>query len=255
MRRAAALSIEGHREAMALARPGRYEYELEAELFRAFRRGGGAGPAYGSIVASGPNATVLHYTTNNRRIEQGDLVLIDAGGEWEHYAADITRTFPASGRYSAAQRAVYELVLRAQRRAIATVKPGGTLDAVHDAALRVLVEGLIALGLVTGSPDQVLEEKQYQAFFMHRTSHWLGLDVHDAGRYYIDGKARVLAEGMALTVEPGLYIAADSEVDARWRGIGVRIEDDVVVTEQGCEVLTAALPVDIEALEELVQGQ
>jgi Xaa-Pro aminopeptidase len=251
MRRAARIAAAAHRRAMQSARPGRMEYEIEAELLHEFRRNGAQFPAYSPIVAAGANACVLHYVSNDARLAQGDLLLIDAGCELDGYASDITRTFPVSGRFSGAQRAVYDLVLAAQRAAIERVKPGNGWNEPHDAAVRVLAQGMLDLKLLSGSLDQVLEKETYKRFYMHRTGHWLGLDVHDAGEYKRSGNWRSLAPGMALTVEPGLYIRAADDVPEPLRDIGVRIEDDVVVTHEGCEVITAEatkLPDDIEAL-------
>jgi Xaa-Pro aminopeptidase len=251
MRRAARIAAAAHRRAMQSTRAGRSEYEIEAELLYEFRRNGAQFPAYSPIVAGGANACVLHYVANDAPLRDGDLLLIDAGCELDGYASDITRTFPVNGRFSGAQREVYEIVLAAQRAAIETVKPGASWIAPHDAAVRVLAQGMLDLQLVKGSLDAVLEKETYKRFYMHRTGHWLGLDVHDAGDYRRGGQWRPLAPGMALTVEPGLYIRAADDVPERLRDIGVRIEDDVVVTAQGCEVLTAEAPKlvgDIEAL-------
>jgi Xaa-Pro aminopeptidase len=251
MRRAAAISAGAHRRAMAFACPGRYEYEVEAELLHEFRRHGARFPAYVPIVAGGANACVLHYVANDAVLREGDLLLIDAGCEFEGYAADITRTFPVGRAFSAAQRAIYELVLAAQAAAIARVRAGAGWNEPHEAAVRVLAQGLLDLGLLAGSLDEALEKETYKRFYMHRTGHWLGMDVHDAGEYKRGGNWRTLAAGMVHTVEPGLYIRAAPDVPQRWHGIGVRIEDDVAVTEEGCEVLTAAAPksvADIEAI-------
>ncbi|MES2909366.1 MAG: Xaa-Pro aminopeptidase [Pseudomonadota bacterium] len=253
MQRAADLSAEGHRRAMALAAPGRYEYELEAELLHTFIRHGCQAPAYGSIVGSGANACILHYGENDRRMQDGDLVLIDAGGELDHYAADITRTFPVNGRFSAPQKDLYEVVLAAQLAAIASVRPGASWQAPHDAAVRVLTQGLVDYGLLQGSVDGLIESNAFRRFYMHRTGHWLGMDVHDVGDYQIDGQWRPLVEGMVLTVEPGLYVSPDDEtVAAHWRGIGIRIEDDVAVTAQGYHVLSAQAPKAVAEIEALV---
>jgi len=255
MQRAADISAQGHIRAMQLAAPGRYEYELEAELLHEFVRHGCAAPAYNSIVGSGHNACILHYNDNNKMLADGDLVLIDAGGELDHYAADITRTFPANGHFSTPQRALYEVVLAAQLAAIDCVKPGASWQAPHDAAVRVLSQGLLDLGLLQGSVDEVIEQGLFRRFYMHRTGHWLGMDVHDVGDYQQNGSWRPLQAGMVLTVEPGLYIAPDDEtVDPQWRGIGIRIEDDVVVTETGHHVLTAAAPKTVAAIEALMGG-
>ncbi|MGQ0652366.1 MAG: Xaa-Pro aminopeptidase [Betaproteobacteria bacterium] len=257
MRRAGRIAAAAHRRAMRAARPGRYEYEIEAELLHEFRHSGAQFPAYSSIVASGPNACVLHYVFNDARLRAGDLLLIDAGCELDGYASDITRTFPVDGAFSAAQRSAYELVLDAQRAAIAAVRPGARWNEPHDAAVRVLAQGMLDLKLLSGSLQEVLEKETYKRFYMHRTGHWLGLDVHDAGDYKRAGEWRSLAPGMALTVEPGLYIRAAPDVPPALHDIGVRIEDDVVVTATGCEVLTAEAPkavADVEALMREARG-
>jgi len=251
MRRAGRVAAAAHRRAMQAARPGRMEYEIEAELLHEFRRNGAQFPAYSPIVAAGAHACVLHYIANDARMSDGELLLIDAGCEVDGYASDITRTFPVNGRFSGPQRAVYDLVLAAQRAAIDKVRAGNGWNEPHDAAVRVLAQGMLDLKLLSGSLDEVLEKETYKRFYMHRTGHWLGLDVHDAGEYKRSGSWRTLAAGMALTVEPGLYIRAADDVPEPLRGIGVRIEDDVVVAETGCEVITAEAPKlaeDIEAL-------
>lgn len=251
MRRAADISTGAHRRAMQAAAPGVSEYAIEAELVHEFRRHGAQSPAYTSIVASGAHACVLHYVENADVMRDGDLLLIDAGCELDGYASDITRTFPVNGRYSAPQREVYELVLAAQHAAIDQVRPGRRWNAPHDAAVKVLAQGFIDLGLLQGSLEQVLETEAYKQFYMHRTGHWLGLDVHDAGDYKVDGEWRELVPGMVLTVEPGCYIRPGPGVPERYAGIGVRIEDDALVTGAGCEILTAAAPkaiADVEAL-------
>ena len=251
MRRAAEVSVQGHLRAMRVCKPGLREYEIEAELAHEFASRGMRSQAYPSIVAGGANACVLHYTENDAILRDGDLLLIDAGAESENYAADITRTFPINGKFSNAQRLIYELVLEAQLAAIDAVRPGRTWNEPHDAAVKVLTRGLVRLGLLEGKTSKLIKDEAYKRFYMHRTGHWLGMDVHDVGAYRLDGKWRAFEPGMVLTVEPGLYIAPDCEdVDPIWRGIGIRIEDDVLVTEGGCEVLTAALPktvADIEA--------
>lgn len=252
LRKAAAISVEAHLAAMKLGRPGAFEHELEAVINYTFRKHGGAGPGYTTIVGAGENATILHYIANRCAIADGDLVLVDAGCEYDHYTADITRTWPASGKFTPAQRAVYEIVLATQKSAIAMAKPGTTLDEIHDHCVKQLTEGMIALGLLTGTAEDRIADESYKKFYMHGTSHWLGLDVHDVGAYTRDGKARPLAPGMVITIEPGLYIAADApDVPDRFRGIGVRIEDDVAITETGHEVLTAACPKEIAELEAL----
>ena len=251
MRRAATISTGAHVRAMRAARAGVTEYQVEAELLHEFRRLGAQSPAYTSIVASGANACVLHYVSNDAILKEGDLLLIDAGCELDGYASDITRTFPVNGRFSAPQKAVYELVLAAQAAAIAEVKPGHTWNAPHDAAVKALAQGFIDLKLLAGSLAEALEKESYRQFYMHRTGHWLGLDVHDAGDYKRDGQWRALQPGMVLTVEPGCYIRPGAGVPAEFANIGVRIEDNVVVTAGGCEILTLAAPktvADIEAL-------
>ena len=250
MEKAAAITVAAHEEARALARPGRWEYEVESAINGRFRRLGASGPSYETIVASGANATTLHYVENDRRIEEGDLVLIDAGCEYEGYAADITRTFPASGHFTPEQEAVYRVVLSALHAATSKVRPGGRFQDVHDAAVDVLVDGLLELGLLDGKRKKVLEKGTYTRFYMHRTSHWLGMDVHDRGRYHdASGEWRLFEPGMVLTVEPGLYIRPDEKkVPPGFLGIGVRIEDDVLVTEDGHRVLTAAAPKSVEAM-------
>jgi Xaa-Pro aminopeptidase len=253
MRRAADISAEAHRAAMAAARPGIHEYELEALVEYTFRRNGAVGPGYTTIVGSGSNATILHYIENTRRVEEGDLVLIDAGAEYDYYSADITRTWPVSGRFSPEQRAIYEIVLAAQQGAIEMSKPGVTMMEIHDLCVRTIAEGLVRLGLIEGPVETAIEEGTYKKFYMHKTGHYLGMDVHDVGKYREGEDWRALAAGMVMTIEPGIYIAEDcEEVEARWRGIGVRIEDDVLVTEAGNEVLTAAVPKTIEEIEAIV---
>jgi len=247
MRAAARITREAHELAMQRARPGMREYEVEALLIDTFRRRGSERPAYGSIVGSGPNACVLHYRKNDRSIQSGDLLLIDAGCEYGYYASDVTRTFPVGRDFSAEQQAVYELVLEAQCEGIAATRPGTTLDAIHKRCVEVVSRGLARLGLLAGDVSQIIEQQQYKRFFMHRTSHWLGMDVHDVGAYFENGSARKLQQGMVLTVEPGIYIAPDDEsVPPQWRGIGVRIEDDVAVTGAGHEVLTAGIPKTVD---------
>ncbi len=251
MRQAAAIACDAHRRAMRFAAPGRFEYEVEAEFLHEFRRRGSQSPAYSSIVAAGANACVLHYVDNNRELHDGDLLLIDAGCELDGYASDITRTFPVNGRFSGPQADVYNLVLAAQAAAIATIKPGATFHDPHVAAVRVLAQGMVDLKLLEGSVDGVIESESYKRFYMHRTGHWLGLDVHDAGEYKYGDDWRVLAPGMMLTVEPGCYIRPFEAVPKAFWNIGVRIEDDALVTESGCDIITTAAPktiADIEAL-------
>jgi Xaa-Pro aminopeptidase len=255
MRHAAKISTEAHRQAMQKSRPGLHEYEIEAELLHTFYRHGSRAPAYGSIVAGGANACVLHYVANNACLNDGDLLLIDAGCEMYGYAADITRTFPVNGMFSGPQRDLYELVLAAQTAAIAQVRPGNHWNAPHEAALQVLVQGFIDVGLCQGSVDAVMESGDYRRFYMHRTGHWLGLDVHDAGEYKTqDGAWRNLEPGMTLTVEPGCYVRPGDDVPAHFWNIGIRIEDDVHVTNNGCEVLTAAAPKTVTDIQAWMQA-
>ena len=249
MRRAADISAAAHRRAMRAVAAGRFEYEIEAELLYEFRRQGAAAPAYTPIVAGGANACVLHYVSNDQPLRDGDLLLIDAGAEYGGYAADITRTFPVNGRFTGPQRTVYEIVLAAQAAAIEAVRPGNAWNAPHEAALKVLTQGLKDLKLLHGDLDALIEDEAYKPYYMHRTGHWLGMDVHDAGEYKVDGKWRIFQPGMTCTVEPGLYLRADKKVPKAYRDIGIRIEDDVLVTESGCEVLTAAAPKTVTEIE------
>jgi Xaa-Pro aminopeptidase len=253
MRRAAEISARAHRRAMRATRPGRREYEIEAELLHEFRRSGAQFPAYGPIVAGGANACVLHYVANDAPLRDGDLLLIDAGCELDGYASDLTRTFPVSGRFSGAQRDLYALVLAAQRAAMDKVRAGNAWNEPHDAAVRALAQGMLDLKLLQGSLEEVLEKESYKRFYMHRTGHWLGLDVHDAGEYKRSGKWRLLRPGMTLTVEPGLYVRSAPDVPEPLRDIGVRVEDDVAVTEDACEVLTAGAPKAMDELEALMR--
>lgn len=255
MRRAASISVSAHKRAMQVCKHMEHEYQLEAELIHEFSRHGCRSVAYDPIVGSGENACILHYTDNNKPLRRGDLVLIDAGGEYGNYAADITRTFPVSGTFSPEQKSIYELVLKAQKAGIAVIKPGIPWNSVQQIMVRILTSGLVELGLLHGDVDELIEKEAYKPFYMHNSGHWLGLDVHDSGRYKINNEWRPLEPGMVLTVEPGIYISAGmSGVDKRWWDIGVRIEDDVVVTPTGHEVLTAALPVDVEEIEALMRG-
>jgi len=250
MRRAAGVSATAHRRAMASARPGQYEYQVEAELAHEFLRQGAQAVAYSSIVASGPNACVLHYRDNNRQMQDGDLLLIDAGCEFQGYASDITRTFPVSGRFTSEQRAIYELVLASQLACLDAVRPGAAFHDYHKVAERVLAQGFIDLGLLAGTLDEAMETGSFKQFYMHRAGHWLGMDVHDAGLYQIKGASQRLVPGMVLTVEPGAYIRPAANVPERFWNIGVRIEDDVLVTADGIDNLTVAAPktvADVEA--------
>ncbi|HEY6527625.1 MAG TPA: Xaa-Pro aminopeptidase [Cellvibrionaceae bacterium] len=250
------LAARAHVRAMEFCKPGLFEYQLEAEILHEFAMGGAPVAAYNTIVGGGENACVLHYISNNCPLVEGDLVLIDAGCEYQGYAADITRTFPVSGRYSPEQRALYDLVLEAQLAAIAVVKPGNHWNQPHEAAVQVLTAGLVRLGLLEGEVETLIEQNAYRPFYMHRTGHWLGMDVHDVGDYKVDGQWRLFEPGMVLTVEPGLYIGkGETSVAKKWRGIGIRIEDDVLVTPEGCRVLTDAVPKKAAAIEALMAAQ
>ncbi|MFT6957585.1 MAG: Xaa-Pro aminopeptidase [Halieaceae bacterium] len=252
MRKAGEITGKAHEQAMRISRSGCYEYHLEAELQYEFARSGARHPAYPSIVGGGDNGCILHYIENNARLKEGDLVLIDAGCEYQGYAADVTRTFPVNGRFSPAQRALYDVVLAAQLAGIAEIRSGNHWNQFHDATVKVITEGLVKLGLLKGRVSTLIEQEAYKAFYMHRAGHWLGLDVHDVGDYRIGGEWRLLEPGMVMTVEPGIYVSPNNhKVAAKWRGIGIRIEDDVAVTADGCEVLTENLVKtadDIEAL-------
>jgi Xaa-Pro aminopeptidase len=268
MRESARIAAEAHQRAMRACRPGRMEYELEAEILYTFIRNG-AGWAYPSIVGGGDNSCILHYTENNALLRDGDIVLIDAGAEVDGYASDITRSFPVNGRFSGEQRAIYELVLAAQKAAIAQVRPGCHFNEPHEAAVRTLTEGLAALGVLQGDVEELIEAEQHKPFYMHRTGHWLGMDVHDVGDYKTGDDWRLFEPGMVTTIEPGLYIPAggkvldahwarlgvhlETELDERWQRIGVRIEDDVLVTTEGNEVLTAAAPKEVDEIEALMR--
>jgi Xaa-Pro aminopeptidase len=250
LRRAAEITAEAHLAAMRDGSPGRREHQVQAEIEYAFRRRGGMGPGYGTIVATGANSTILHYRAGDAVMKDGDVCLVDAAAEYDWYTADVTRTFPVSGTFTKAQRALYDVCLAAQKEAIAAVRPGANLDALHDLTVRRLTEGLVALGLLGGPADARIEDKSFRKYYMHRTSHWLGMDVHDVGDYYVDGKSRDLAPGMVLTVEPGLYVAEDDETaPAEMRGVGIRIEDDILVTPEGRENLTASVPKEIAEVE------
>lgn len=253
LRRAGDITTRAHQRAMKTCSAGLYEYQLEAELQHEFTTSGARYAAYPSIVGSGVNACVMHYVENSAKMRDGDLVLIDAGCELEYYAADVTRTFPVNGRFSTEQRALYEVVLQAQLAAIAAVKPGNHWNQPHDASVRVITRGLLELGLLKGSLAKLIKREAYRAFYMHRVGHWLGLDVHDVGDYRVAEEWRLLEPGMVMTVEPGLYIAADNtKVAKKWRGIGIRIEDDVVVTETGCDVISSGAPKTVEEIEALM---
>jgi Xaa-Pro aminopeptidase len=250
MEKAGAISAQAHKRAMAVCRPGLHEYQLEAELLHEFVRSGSRAPAYNNIVAGGKNACILHYIENNALLRDGDLVLIDAGCEYEYYAADITRTFPVNGRFSTEQRALYEIVLKAQLDAIKVIKPGTPWDEPHNVTVRVITQGLVDLGLLKGEVQELIKSEAYRAFYMHRAGHWLGIDVHDVGNYKIDNTWRLLEPGMVTTIEPGIYVAPDNmDVAKKWRGIGIRIEDDVLVTRTGHRVLSHGVPKTVEEIE------
>ena len=255
MRRAADATVKGHIRIMEKVEPGMLEYELEAELYHEFVMGGARCPAYPAIVGGGENACTLHYVRNDQVLNDGDLVLVDAGGEYQCYACDLTRTFPVNGRFTAPQAEVYNIVLAAQQAAIEAVQPGKTWNEPHDAAVRAVTSGLISLGILEGSLEALLEEEAYLPYCPHKTGHWLGLDVHDVGDYQVNGEWRVFEEGMVTTIEPGIYFGADEEtVPDCYRGIGIRIEDDVLVTRTGHEVLTAAVPKTVAGIEDLMAG-
>ena len=251
--RASEISAEAHQNAMRISKPGMFEYQVEAALFHAFRGNGAGRLGYDSIVASGPNACVLHYRENNRRMEAGDLLLIDAGGEYDFYTTDITRTFPVSGRFTDAQKDVYQAVLDAQKSCIALARPGKTMREIHEHAIEVLTEKLKELKVIKGPTAQLIKKRDFFPYYPHGTGHWLGMDVHDIGRYYAQDydHPRKLMPGMVLTIEPGLYFGLDSKAPAKFKGIGVRIEDDILVTANGCKVLTASVPKEVEEVEAL----
>ncbi len=250
LRKAADLTAEAHMSAMRDGWAGRHEYQVQSEIEYAFRRRGGNGPGYGTIVATGANSTILHYRAGDAVLKDGDVCLVDAGGEYGNYTADVTRTFPVSGQFTKAQAELYSVCLAVQKQAIEAVRPGATIDGIHDQVVRGLTEGLIGLGLLQGTPEERIADKSFRRFYMHRTSHWLGLDVHDVGDYQVEGASRPLAPGMVLTIEPGLYVAADDEqAPAALRGVGIRIEDDVLVTADGHQNLTAGVPKEIAEME------
>lgn len=254
MKKAAKISAAAHKRVIAHCKPGMHEYQLEAELMHEFIKQGSRAAAYPSIVGSGENGCILHYTENKDEIADGDLLLIDAGAEYEGYASDITRTFPANGKFSKAQRAAYDLVLKAQLAAIEQVKPGNHWNDPHDAAVRVLTEGMVELGILKGDVDELINDHVYTKYYMHRTGHWIGMDVHDVGDYKVDNEWRMLEPGMVLTIEPGLYMPAESKgLPKKWWNIGIRIEDDVLVTKDGCEVLSKDVPKSADEIEALMQ--
>lgn len=254
MRRAGEIAAAGHVRAMRAVAPGMYEYQLEAEYLHEFMRHGARSPAYPTIVGGGRNGCILHYINNDQKLKDGDLVLVDAGAEYECYASDITRTFPVNGKFSAEQQAVYEVVLASQLAAIDRVRPGRHWNDPHEAAVQVLTQGMKDLGLLKGEVSELIEQEAYRRFYMHRTGHWLGLDVHDVGDYKVHDEWRVLEPGMVMTVEPGIYIAPDDDsVAAKWRGIGIRIEDDVAVTRKGHEIFTNDVPKSVADIEKLMK--
>lgn len=253
MRKAAKISSAAHQRAMVSCKPGMYEYQLESELVHEFMRNGSRAAAYPSIVGSGENGCILHYTENKDEISEGDLILIDAGAEYQGYASDITRTFPANGKFSTAQRQAYDLVLAAQLAAIEQVKPGNHWNDPHNAAVKVLTEGMVELGIIKGDVEELINDQVYTKYYMHRTGHWIGMDVHDVGDYKLDNEWRMLEPGMVLTVEPGLYMPTGSKgLAKKWWGIGIRIEDDVLVTKDGYEVLSKDAPKSVHEIEELM---
>lgn len=254
MRRSAMIAAAAHCEAMKAVKPGMFEYELQAILDYTFRRRGASGPSYSSIVGGGVNACILHYVENNAPLQDGDMVLIDAGADLGYYASDITRSFPVNGCFTPAQKALYEVVLEANKEAIAMIKPGVRYQEMHEKAVQILTKGLVRLGILHGEVDELIASEAYKPFFMHKTGHWLGLDVHDVGQYKVNGEWRPLEPGMVLTIEPGLYVAAESAgVPSEYWNIGIRIEDDVVVTATGHEVLTSGVPKEVNAIEALMQ--
>ena len=253
MAAACAISVTAHKRAMNVCKVGMHEYQLAAELHHQFTTQGSQRLAYGSIVAGGENACILHYTNNDQVLQDGDLVLIDAGCELDHYASDITRTFPVNGRFSEAQKTIYELVLAAHEAALACIKPGAVYTDMQDAAVKVITQGLIDIGLLTGDLEQNIEQQTFRKFYMHNIGHWLGMDVHDVGVYKLDGASRPLIAGMVTTVEPGIYIdPEDLDIAPQWRGIGVRIEDNILVTDHGYRNLTANLPVSVADIETIM---
>jgi len=254
MREACKITADAHCRAMKFTAPGRFEYQVAAEIHHEFAMRGASGPAYGTICGSGENACILHYTSNSDELKQGDLLLVDAGAEYLGYAGDITRTFPVSGKFSEPQRKLYNVVLNAQEAALAVLKPGVTMPEAYSACAQVLVAGLVKLGILVGDTNILIKELAFRPYFMHGLGHWLGLDVHDMGDYQVNGKPRPLEPGMVITVEPGIYIPSDADCPAAYRGIGIRIEDDILITKQGYENLTATVPKSIEGIEALMSS-
>jgi Xaa-Pro aminopeptidase len=240
---------------MQAVTPGMFEYQLEAEYLYAFNKNGARSPAYNSIVGGGNNSCILHYVENNAELQDGDLVLVDAGCEYQYYASDVTRTFPVNGKFSPEQKEIYSIVLEAHKQSMEEAKPGNKWNLMHEKSVEVIVEGLLSIGLLKGTKEEIIEKGEYSKFYMHRIGHWLGMDVHDVGSYKQDGDWRELEKGMVMTVEPGIYILDSIEgIDDKWKGIGVRIEDDIAITDSGFELLTPDVPRTIEEVEQTVQG-
>lgn len=255
MRKANQISIEGHRKAMQICKPGKYEYELQAAMTEIFMRHGSLSYAYSPIVGAGENSCILHYSENNAQIQENDIVLIDAGCEHENYSSDITRSFPANGKFSSEQRAIYEIVLKAQLDTLQMIKPGIPFPSIQENVARIITEGLVELGILKGNVNELIEQNAFTTFYMHRAGHWIGLDTHDMGNYKPNNEWRKLVPNMVLTVEPGIYISSNTpNVDKKWWGIGIRIEDDVLITQEGCESFTASLPKTIDDIEALMRG-
>tara|TARA_B100000214_G_scaffold17026_1_gene11532 strand:+ start:641 stop:1942 length:1302 start_codon:yes stop_codon:yes gene_type:complete len=255
MKKAADITTEAHIRAMQAVTPGMFEYQLEAEYLYAFNKNGARSPAYNSIVGGGNNSCILHYVENNAELNDGDLVLVDAGCEYQYYASDVTRTFPVNGKFSPEQKEIYSIVLEAHKQSMEQAQPGNKWNLMHEKSVEIIVEGLLSIGLLKGSKEENIEKGTYSKFYMHRIGHWLGMDVHDVGSYKNDGDWRELEEGMVMTIEPGIYVLDNLEdVEDKWKGIGVRIEDNVVITDSGFEVLTPDVPRTIEDIENTVQG-
>ena len=255
MRQAANITTEAHVRAMQAVTPGMFEYQLEAEYLYAFNKNGARSPAYNSIVGGGNNSCILHYVENNAELQDGDLVLVDAGCEYQYYASDVTRTFPVNGKFSPEQKEIYSIVLEAHKQSMEEAKPGNKWNLMHEKSVEVIVEGLLSIGLLKGSKEEIIEKGEYSKFYMHRIGHWLGMDVHDVGSYKQDGDWRELEKGMVMTVEPGIYILDSIEgIDDKWKGIGVRIEDDIAIIDSGFELLTPDVPRTIEEVEQTAQG-
>ena len=255
MRKAASITTEAHIRAMKAVKPGMFEYQLEAEYLYAFNKNGARSPAYNSIVGGGNNSCILHYVENDAKLNEGDLVLVDAGCEYGYYASDVTRTFPVNGKFTPEQSEIYSIVLEAHGQSMEQAKLGNKWNLIHEKSVEVIVEGLISLGLLKGSKEEIIETGSYSKFYMHRIGHWLGMDTHDVGSYKVDGDWRALEKGMVMTIEPGIYILDSLDgVDEKWKGIGVRIEDDIVINDSGFEILTPDIPRTLEEVEQTVQG-